>query len=43
MAIGWFLSAVQAYLIEGRPSLVECFDEAVAGCLRWNVSDLPGS
>lgn len=40
MALGWFLSAVQAYLIEGRPSLVECFDEAVAGCLRWNVSDL---
>ena len=41
MALGWFLSAVQAYLLEGRPSLVECFDEAVAGCLRWNVSDLP--
>jgi hypothetical protein len=40
MALGWFLSAVQAYLIEGRPSLAECFDEAVAGCLRWNVSDL---
>jgi AcrR family transcriptional regulator len=43
MAIGWFLSAVQAYLIEGRSSLVECFDEAVAGCLRWNVGDLPVS
>jgi len=41
MALGWFLSAIQAYLIEGRHSLVECFDEAVAGCLRWNVSDLP--
>jgi AcrR family transcriptional regulator len=43
MALGWVLSAVQAYLIEGRPSLVECFDEAVAGCLRWNVTDLPQS
>jgi len=40
MALSWFLSAIQAYLIDGRPSLVECFDEAVAGCLRWNVSDL---
>ena len=40
MALGWFLSAIQAYLVDGRPSLVECFDEAVAGCLRWNVSDL---
>jgi AcrR family transcriptional regulator len=43
MAIGWFISAVQVYLIEGRPSLVECFDEAVASCLRWNPGDLARS
>jgi AcrR family transcriptional regulator len=40
MALSWVLSAVQAYLCEGRPSLVECFDEAVTACLRWNLSDL---
>jgi AcrR family transcriptional regulator len=40
MALSWFISAVQAYLVEGRPSLVECFDEAVAACLRWDVTDL---
>ena len=33
MAIGWFISAAHVYLIEGRPSLVECFDEAVASCV----------
>ena len=43
MALGWVVSAVQAYLIEGRASLVDCFDEAVAGCLRWNVGDLAGA
>ncbi len=40
MALGWFISAVHVYVVEGRPSLVECFDEAVASCLRWNASDL---
>jgi AcrR family transcriptional regulator len=42
MALTWLASAVQGYLCEGRPSLVECFDEAVAACLRWDVSDLAG-
>jgi AcrR family transcriptional regulator len=42
MALSWFISAVQAYLTEGRPSLVECFDEAVAACLRWDLRDLGG-
>lgn len=40
MALGWFIAATHVYLIEGRPSLVECFDEAVASCLRWSVNDL---
>lgn len=40
MALSWLISAVQAYLCDGRPSLVECFDEAVAACLRWNAGDL---
>lgn len=40
MALSWVVSAVQAYLCEGRPSLVECFDEAVTACLRWNPRDL---
>ncbi|MGF7236850.1 MAG: TetR/AcrR family transcriptional regulator [Frankia sp.] len=32
MALGWFTTAAQVYLTEGRPSLVECFDEVVATC-----------
>jgi AcrR family transcriptional regulator len=33
MAFGWFLTAVQVYLIERRRSLVKTFDEVVAACL----------
>jgi AcrR family transcriptional regulator len=42
MALSWFISAVRAYLCDGRASLVECFDEAVAACLRWDAGDLTG-
>jgi AcrR family transcriptional regulator len=34
MATSWFTAAIHLYLIEGRPSLVECFDEVVATCRR---------
>jgi AcrR family transcriptional regulator len=34
MACGWFLAAVRVHLIQGRPSLVKCFDEVVATCVR---------
>jgi len=34
MAASWFTAAVHLYLVEGRPSLVECFDDVVATCLR---------
>jgi AcrR family transcriptional regulator len=32
MAASWFTTAVHLYLVENRPSLVECFDEVVATC-----------
>jgi AcrR family transcriptional regulator len=34
MAVGWFTAATHIYLVEGRPSLLDCFDEVVASCLR---------
>lgn len=34
MAIGWMNTASHLYLVEGRPSLVECFDEVVATSVR---------
>lgn len=34
MATGWFTTAAHLYLVEGRPSLVACFDETVATCVR---------
>jgi AcrR family transcriptional regulator len=34
MAASWFTAAVHLYFVEGRPSLVACFDEVVASCLR---------
>ena len=40
MATGWFVTAAHVYLVENRPSLVDCFDEAVETCLRWTVEDL---
>jgi len=33
MTFAWFTTAADIYLIEGRPSLVECFDEVAATCL----------
>jgi hypothetical protein len=40
MAESWFLTAVRAYLKQGRLSLVEYFDEVVAACARSIGSDL---
>lgn len=34
MAASWFLTATHLYLVEGRASLLECFDEVVATCTR---------
>ncbi|GEM_PF-2605007 len=43
MAMGWFVAAAHVYLVEGRPSLVECFDEVVATCIHSSVRDLSPS
>jgi AcrR family transcriptional regulator len=43
MALGWMTTASHIYLVEGRPSLVECFDEIVATCRNATVRDLPHS
>jgi hypothetical protein len=40
MAFGWFLTGLRVYLIEGRGSLVECFDEVVATCVRATAPGL---
>lgn len=40
MAGSWFETAVTVYFKEGRTSLVECFDEAVAICRQSTSSDL---
>jgi AcrR family transcriptional regulator len=42
MAESWFLTAVRAYLKEGRQTLVEYFDEVVAACDRAIGRDLIG-
>jgi AcrR family transcriptional regulator len=34
MALGWFVTAAHTYLVEGRPSLVGCFDDVVATCVE---------
>jgi AcrR family transcriptional regulator len=34
MACGWFVTAAHVYLVEQRPSLVDCFDEIVAVSAR---------
>jgi AcrR family transcriptional regulator len=41
MACGWFLAAVRVHLIEGRPSLLRCFDDVVATCVREGTVHLP--
>jgi AcrR family transcriptional regulator len=40
MACGWFVTAAHVYLVENRASLVECFDEVVAVCVRSAARDL---
>jgi AcrR family transcriptional regulator len=40
MACGWFVTAAHLYLVENRASLVECFDEVVAVCVRAVARDL---
>lgn len=40
MAASWFTTATHLYLVEGRRSLLECFDEVVATCAR-ELAELP--
>jgi hypothetical protein len=40
MAIGWMTTASHIYLVEGRSSLVKCFDEVVATCRQATIHDL---
>ena len=40
MALSWLDAAARVYLIENKPSLVKCFDEVVATCLRASAEDL---
>jgi AcrR family transcriptional regulator len=42
MVFGWFLTAVRVYFKDGRRSLVRCFDDVVATCVRAVGEDLPG-
>lgn len=34
MAASWFVTAIHFYLVEGRASLLQYFDEVVAACTR---------
>jgi AcrR family transcriptional regulator len=43
LALSWLETACGIYLKEGRRSLVECFDETVAICLRSMTDDLAPS
>lgn len=40
MSEAWFLTAARVYFTQRRASLVRCFDEAVATCVRASVRDL---
>jgi AcrR family transcriptional regulator len=40
MALGWMTTASHIYLVEGRSSLVKCFDEVVATCRHATTHDL---
>jgi hypothetical protein len=40
MAIGWMTTASHIYLVEGRSSLVKCFDEVVATSVHATTNDL---
>lgn len=43
VALSWLETACGIYLREARPSLVECFDETVAVCVRSVADDLAPS
>lgn len=43
MALSWLDAAARIYLMEAKPSLVKCFDEVVATCLRSSARDLAPS
>ena len=43
MALGWMTTASHIYLVEGRTSLVKCFDEVVATCRQAATRDLDES
>jgi hypothetical protein len=43
IALSWLETACGIYLKEARPSLVECFDEIVAVCVRSVADDLAPS
>jgi AcrR family transcriptional regulator len=43
MAVSWFVTAAHAYVTERSRSLVECFDEAVATCVRASADGFGGS
>ena len=43
MALSWLDAAARIYLMEAKPSLVECFDEVVSTCLRSSARDLAPS
>jgi AcrR family transcriptional regulator len=40
MALSWLDAAARVYLMENKPSLLRCFDEVVAVCLRSTARDL---
>jgi AcrR family transcriptional regulator len=40
MALGWMTTASHIYLVEGRSSLVKCFDEVVDTCSHATARDL---
>ena len=40
MVFGWFITAIRIYLKGGRRSLVQCFDDVVAACVRATAEDL---
>jgi AcrR family transcriptional regulator len=40
MAMGWMTTASHIYLVEGRSSLVKCFDEVVGTCTHAATHDL---
>jgi AcrR family transcriptional regulator len=43
MAEGWFITAVRVFFKKGERSLVEYFDEVVAGCVQASAQDLAGA